>query len=350
MPKDFKDLPFDQFQRYSLARSFADAVRPEPGKPLKVLDVGGYPGLMIDFLPADDVTVVDVIEADNIVNYVQAGGEKLPFADASFDLVCTCDTLEHVPKANRESFLDELVRVTGDYIFLTAPFADDRTEMAEEILYGYVERVLKADFVTLREHIENGLPECAPTINHLGGAGVLTADFPSGYLYHWLPMMLAKHHLMAYGDTESLHRRVDRFYNINFSEDDFREPSYRRVIVGSKKGDRRIKDYAAQYKEVANSASPVMDTDRLESFRLLAGLLDFDLKRDVGRMLGQLQETSEGDLKRARNDLAEKDRQINDLQSIVEAQNESLDELYALVTKVRNFGPYRLYSRLFRRR
>ena len=64
MSEEFLDLPFDQFQRYKLARDFADALRAGPDEPLNVLDVGGYPGLMVDWLPADKVTVVDVIEAD----------------------------------------------------------------------------------------------------------------------------------------------------------------------------------------------------------------------------------------------------------------------------------------------
>jgi hypothetical protein len=349
MAGDFLDLPFDQYQRYTLARAFADAVRSAPDQPLKVLDVGGYPGLMIDFLPMDDVTVVDMIDAE-IPNYVRASGAELPFPDASFDLVCTCDTLEHVPEGSRPAFLNELARVSKEFIFLTAPFDDDRTRLAEEILYSYVDRVLRTDFVTLREHIDNGLPPYEETIDQLQAAGLKTAGFPSGYLYNWLPMMLAKHHLMAHGDTEALHRRVDRFYNLNFSPDDFREPSYRRVIVGSKSADRRIEDYALPYTAASDGAQVESDFGKLEAFRLLSGLLDHDLKRDVGRLVDQLRETTEGELKEARAALVERDRQITDLTSIIQAQNESLDELHALVSRVRNFWPYRIYTRARGRR
>ena len=347
MREDFLELPFDQFQRYKTARDFADAIRTAPGEPLKILDVGGYPGLMVDWLPDDDVTVVDVIEAE-APNYVRASGAELPFADASFDLVCTCDTLEHVPPGERDAFLRELGRVSKDYLFMTAPFADERTRMAEEILYGYVERVLKTDFVTLREHLDNGLPDLASTLIGLGETGFSTHDFPSGYLYHWLPMMVAKHHLMAHGDTDELHRRIDRFYNLNFSPGDYREPSYRRVIVGSKAGLEAVKIFAGDRVPSAGSAdggSVTEDSDKLEFFRLLTGLLDQDLKRDVTQLVDELRGSTNRELAEAKATLSERDRRIADLKSVVQAQNESLDELHALVSRVRNFWPYRFYKR-----
>lgn len=344
MRDDLLDLPFDQFQRYRLALAFADTLRPA-GRPLKVLDVGGYPGLMIDFLPDDEVTVVDVIDAD-LPNYVRASGVKLPFEDGSFDLVCTCDALEHVPSESRSAFINELVRVSGEYLFLTAPFFDDRTRMAEEILYQYVERVLRTDFVTLREHLDNGLPDYADTVECLKAAGLRTGGFPSGYLYHWLPMMVAKHHLLAHPDTEQLHRRIDRFYNLNFSPDDFREPSYRRVIVGSKTAGPRIEDFVRPYAVASDGSSSESDDKKLEMFRLMSGLLDVGLRRDVGALMDELKGSAAGELKEAKEALAERDRRMTDLQSVVNAQNQSLDELHALVTRVRNFWPYKIYNRV----
>ncbi len=347
MREDFLELPFDQFQRYQTARDFADAIRPVSGAPLKVLDVGGFPGLMVDWLPEDDVTVVDVIEAE-APNYIQASGAELPFGDASFDLVCTCDTLEHVPPGERGAFLRELGRVSKDYLFMTAPFADERTRMAEEILYGYVERVLKTDFVTLREHLDNGLPDLDTTLIGLGETGFSTHDFPSGYLYHWLPMMMAKHHIMAHGDTDELHRRIDRFYNLNFSTGDCREPSYRRVIVGSKAGVEAVKAFAGDRVAPAGTtdgglATP--DRDKLEFFSLLTGLLDQDLKRDVSQLVDELRGSTNRELAEVKAALSDRDRLIADLKSVVQAQNESLDELHTLVSRVRNFWPYRFYKR-----
>lgn len=343
--KDLFELPFDQFQRYKTVHDFVDFVRPAEGAPLKVLDVGGYPGLILDFLPDDDVTVVDVLAGD-IPNYVQASGAELPFADGSFDLVCSCDTLEHVPETERPSFIAELTRVSKDFVLLTAPFADERTHLAEEILFSYVWKVLRAEFTTLKEHLDNGLPDYDQTLTRLKDVGVAASGFHSGYLYNWLPMMVAKHHLMAHPDTADLHRRVDLFYNLNFSADDHRAPSYRRVVIGSKTGDKRPAAFCRSF-EVAPDATPASgDNVKLEMFRMMTDLLDIDLKRDVSELVHQLKGSTTAELQAARAALAERDRQMEDLKNVIKAQNESLDELHALVAKVRNFLPYKVYTKL----
>lgn len=342
--KDLYELPFDQFQRYKTVHDFVDFVRPVPGEAFRVLDVGGYPGLILDFLPDDDVTVVDVLPGD-IPNYVQASGAELPFDEGAFDLVCSCDTLEHVAEGERPSFIAELTRVSKDFILLTAPFADERTHLAEEILFSYVWKVLRAEFTTLKEHLDNGLPDYDQTIARLKEAGVDASGFHSGYLYNWLPMMVAKHHLLAHPDTADLHRRVDLFYNLNFSADDHRAPSYRRVVIGSKTGDARPAAFCGSFEAAADGAATAADGDKLEMFRMMTDLLDVDLKRDVSELVHQLKGSTIEELKASQAALAERDRQIEDLKNIVKAQNESLDELHALVARVRNFPPYRIYSK-----
>ncbi len=52
---------------------------------------------------------------------VQGDAQKLPFADESFDLVVSCETIEHVPDVQRA--VQEMHRVTrtGGRLFLTTP-------------------------------------------------------------------------------------------------------------------------------------------------------------------------------------------------------------------------------------
>jgi ubiquinone/menaquinone biosynthesis C-methylase UbiE len=52
---------------------------------------------------------------------VQGDAQKLPFADACFDIVISCETIEHVPDA--QSALNEMHRVArpGGRLFLTTP-------------------------------------------------------------------------------------------------------------------------------------------------------------------------------------------------------------------------------------
>jgi hypothetical protein len=57
MPANF-DLPFDMFQRYMLTREIVQAVRHK--RKISVLDVGGAPGAISDFFPADDIYITDL--------------------------------------------------------------------------------------------------------------------------------------------------------------------------------------------------------------------------------------------------------------------------------------------------
>jgi ubiquinone/menaquinone biosynthesis C-methylase UbiE len=52
---------------------------------------------------------------------VQGDAQRLPFADSSFDIVISCETIEHVPDA--QSALNEMHRVArpGGRLFLTTP-------------------------------------------------------------------------------------------------------------------------------------------------------------------------------------------------------------------------------------
>ncbi len=345
--EELLELPFDQFQRYRAVSEFADSIRPNEKSQLKILDVGGYPGLITDFLPDDDITIVDVIPGD-MPNYHQYEGDKLPFEDASYDLVCSCDTLEHVPAPDRQAFLSELARVSKDHILITAPFDDPRTCLAEEILFSYVLRVLRTEFTTLKEHIDNGLPNLLQTTGWLKEIGVETSSFPSGYLYHWLPMMVAKHHLMAHADTEELHRRVDKFYNLGFSLNDHRQPSYRHILVGSKSGDSRSADFCKARHISPEEDAPAVDFSRLQLFKMMTDILDVDLKHDISELVDQLKSSTQEELAESKRMLDDRDNQIEDLKSIISAQNQSLDELHALVARIRKFFPYRVYKRLFK--
>ena len=57
----------------------------------------------------------------NHVDFVQADAEKLPYADGSFDIVISCETIEHLP--NPVAALSEMGRVCrlGGLLYLTTP-------------------------------------------------------------------------------------------------------------------------------------------------------------------------------------------------------------------------------------
>lgn len=282
------ELPFDQYQRYRVVEDIAATVKDLTGRErLKILDVGGSPGLIGDFLPSDDTIILDILRCDR-PNFVQGDGRAAPFSNGSFDLVTCLDTLEHVPRESREALVLELLRVSRNFVVIIAPFADENVHLAEQILYEFIRQTLKAEHEQLKEHLAYGLPRLRDIVQLLEEEGVLYIDFPSGYLYNWLIMMVVKHYLLSLPGLEQGHRMVDKFYNLNFSENDHKAPSYRRVLVVSKQGNgealSRIRDGFAQVTETSDDENLL----KLELFQALMMLLDLRTANRLEELQRQL--------------------------------------------------------------
>jgi hypothetical protein len=235
-------LPFDQFGRYRMAQQAADAAAGALSRErLRVLDVGGFfrdytgaPRLPAPlFLARHDVTVLDRPDAE-LPGYVRGDGNDLDFGDASFDLVITCDTLEHIPADSRARFIGELLRVARYGVALICPMADERVVLAERILAAYVRAEFDLEQPQLAEHSAFGLPDLPAVEGLFRDAGCATRAYPSGDVFAWLPMMLAKHYLGARGSDEALNTGLDELYNTGYAESDRREPSYRHMVVAAK--------------------------------------------------------------------------------------------------------------------
>jgi hypothetical protein len=237
---DFLALPFDQYQRYTVAARVAEQVRTSLGLArLRVLDVGGFYRTrrgqdilpLCHFLPEDNVVAVD-LATEPLPNYAQASGLALPFAGGKFDLTITCDTLEHVSAGARPAFVEELLRVSSHCLVLIAPFDSEYTRRAEQILQDHL-AAQGLHHEQLDEHLRNGLPDAESLRALLKERGVAAIDFADGYLPNWLAMMIIKH---TPGPCLDFHLDLDRYYNRHLSPGDRREPAYRRVFVVAQPG------------------------------------------------------------------------------------------------------------------
>ena len=239
-------LPFDQYGRYRMVQQAVEAIRHTLGKErLSILDVGGYyqeadgtPRLPSQqFLGDQDLTVLDLPPCD-LPGYVQGDGTNMTFADSSFDLVISCDTLEHIPPDLRNRFSGELVRVARYGVVLICPIDDYRTALAEKVLFAYIQAELHAKHDQLREHREYGLPQMPLVRRAFEQAGCDLKDYPSGDLHAWLPMMLAKHYLLRFAESQpELQFGLDELYNRTYALRERREPSYRRLVVAAKQNE-----------------------------------------------------------------------------------------------------------------
>jgi hypothetical protein len=225
--------PFDQYQRYQDIRVAVDVIRQHEQKSiLKVLDVGGT-ALSKRFLASDDVLTVNL--EPNSSTQVGGDGSHLPFENDRFDVVITVDTLEYVPPEHRQTFITELLRVSRAFVSITGPFSSGYKEIAEETLYEFLTTQLGVQHRFLREHLENGLPDLE-AIHRMLCASTEVISIPSGYIQHWLPLMLIKHILLSITNGEDVSHELDQYYNYACYRGAHRIPSHRHLLVAAKSG------------------------------------------------------------------------------------------------------------------
>lgn len=275
---------------------------------LRILDVGGRPGLLAEFLPDDEVFIVDILPSEDL-NCVQGDGARLPFRDSAFDLVVSVDTLEHIPSDHKPEFLGEQLRVSSDYVVLAAPFEDQNVALAEQIVNEFFIKKLGHPNDSLEEHFANGLPRLDEVLSFLDQRGVQHLEIPNGYLYNWLVMMMALPAVQALPDSEELVAMINRFYNQNLYASDNRQPCYRTVILASKRHSLDSDHIVSRYQ--GREAGASADT-KLK----LADLL-LNLKLEQPR-IAALEDELEGRTEwafRLRDEIEEKDQYIEKLQS-----------------------------------
>jgi SAM-dependent methyltransferase len=96
--------------------------------------------------------------APTMVGYEAEPG-PLPFADASFDTVICLDALEHIPPADRPSFVAELARVTAGRLLLACP--TDAAQGLDDLMRRHFAELGAPEPSWLGEHAECGLPAAA---------------------------------------------------------------------------------------------------------------------------------------------------------------------------------------------
>lgn len=298
-----------------------------------MLDVGGYPGLIKDFLNEDETVVVDILPSEE-PNYIQTDGTSLPFKANSFDLVCSLDTLEHVPPGNRESFLEEMLRVSKDYIVLICPFFDENIKLAEQITYEFYRKTFSADLEVLGEHLEYGLPDLEEVEQFVNKKGLSFITIPSGYLFNWLPMQVAKIYIQSLPRSEKLNSMIDRFYNENYYEGDHRLPSYRTVLVASKESKEPLAKIAKRFKVETDSQNGELKS--FDTFSMLMSLLDLQHKNQMQNLVKEVEATHKM--------LKEKDVHIYNLERIIAERDNHIQNLERWADRVQRTFSYRAYA------
>ncbi len=312
---DISALSFDQYQRYTTVAQIADLVKIHLHRSsLQVLDVGGFfrtvqgNGILplSHFLPQDRIVAVDLVP-ESLPHYILSVGQALPFRDRDFDVVVSCDTLEHVPQDDRLKFVDELLRVARHYLVLTAPFDNEATRLAELIVREYI-TARGLEHPQFREHERLGLPDADVVRASLHDHGLAFVDFADGYLHHWLLMMLIKH---TPGQSLDFYLGLDRYYNRYLSPTDRREPAYRRVFVIAQPGNSELLPV------IADRFGPV-DSEHLSSFDFATTLFHV-LGQAQTFLASNTQRSMENELERLSSELAAARAENHNLRQLVTA-------------------------------
>jgi SAM-dependent methyltransferase len=273
------ELPFDIYQRYRLTADIVRAIaRRSAQERLVVLDVGGGTGVLRRFLPEHAVMLVDV-EDQGEPGTIQGSGSALPFADDAFDLVVTCDTLEHVPPAERARFLAECARCARRGVIVAGPYRHERVDEAEETLRAFLRIKLGIDHRYLEEHRTHGLPGRAETEAAFRFRGADVASFGHGNLERWLALLCASMYMEQDRQLARMARDIYRFYNEALYESDRVGPVYRHAVVALFDGSQPPTEEEIFGRAATHVGAPA---GTLEPFtHLAAELFAFDRERDV---------------------------------------------------------------------
>ncbi len=224
------ELSFDHYQRYKLVEQVLHALGK---KYLSILDVGGAQGYLQLFTPQYDVTVLDVLWEDN-PKELKYDGFTIPFKENTFDVVVTADTLEHISDDQREQFIKELSRVSGETVILIGPFDEPNVENAEIVLQNFIELQLKKKDPFLDEHSLFKLPNRKNVRSLLARNGFSVTEIPNGYLPRWLSMQLADYSLKAAPEQAEGKARFNALYNSYYFPYDNRFPAYRVAMIATR--------------------------------------------------------------------------------------------------------------------
>jgi GT2 family glycosyltransferase len=230
-------LPFDQYERYALTKRFADLVWPAEHPPVRVLDVGGNSSPLKHLLPMQAVLLADLEPPGTLRGlpllhdgYVQSDGSRLPFADGTFDLVASHDTLEHVPQAARFNFLSELLRVSRRFVIVNGPVYHPQTVRAERLLARFVGERSTDEGRFIREHLQLGLPTRETIEGVFADHGADFVGVSNGRLAEWLGMHLARQ-LTSLLPSDRLGEGLDRAFNRVLAPNDLGGLCYREAYL-----------------------------------------------------------------------------------------------------------------------
>jgi hypothetical protein len=227
-----------RISRYHLMAKLIRIILGDSGS---ILDVGGKEGLLREF--KIKTTILDQLDSGED-NYVKGDALNMPFTDNSYDMTVSCDVLEHIPKNGRKKFIEEMVRVSQNYIIIGAPCDSKAVKKSEIEANKFYKKISSKDHQWLVEHIENGLPDKMLIEKYIKDTGLNYDVFGHLSLDIWNKTTRLHFLNAVFGDSKAIElasREIFKRYSEDIINYDFGENSYRTFFVISKKEDFSLK-------------------------------------------------------------------------------------------------------------
>ena len=164
------ELTWDRFLRL---HNTAEAVKQRVEKSHSILDVGGFDGALALFLPEYVIDVMDPITTGGTGNSVTAD---------SYDVVVSIDALEHVPPAERQSFMQQLSNAARQHLFINFP--GQQSAAAQQLVFDLTNNPL------VKEHVMWRLPNIDEVRVSIEAAGFQVDTKQHTSLAQWISQYL----------------------------------------------------------------------------------------------------------------------------------------------------------------
>jgi len=138
-------LPYDVYERHRKAGNFIKDNQ-------SVVDIGGELDHLSQFCNPSKIIVANLETGDVIISK-----NSLPFDKNSFDVVCSIDVLEHLPKKDRPRFVSKLIDIAVKRVILSFPIGTSKHIEYEKETQKQLQKK-SANVNYLKEHIKYGLP------------------------------------------------------------------------------------------------------------------------------------------------------------------------------------------------
>lgn len=230
-------LPFDQYSRQKIVSYLIDESfrKKTDENKLKIIDIGGHKGKTADFQPHDDVTILDVFD-ESYRNYVKGDATETTFADNTFDIACSFDVLEHIPREKRQLFINETLRISKFGVFLAVPTdVDGKVSAAEIALNNFYINLTGSDHQWLKEHIDYRIPNEDDVLKLVSSSGANMVSLSSNQIGDWQLMQMLLFASSVTPDIVGEVNDINTWYNNNtLSLDSSADIGYRKILFISK--------------------------------------------------------------------------------------------------------------------